>query len=110
MGVGFGVRCVIDANEVELAIVTGQPASQEVTSDATKTVNCDSNHYALPSRFNRFYKSVDGTPNHILSTEHFKPADREMGQMGIEGWGLWGGGFGMGAGAIARGGGRWGRA
>ncbi len=41
MGGGLHARRIVDAHDVHVTISAVRPASDEVTSDATETVDCD---------------------------------------------------------------------
>ncbi len=49
VSVGSGVRGVVDSDHLKLAIFSACPAAHKVPADASKSVNCDSNHCVLPS-------------------------------------------------------------
>src|SRR6476469_3811112 len=49
VGIGFWVRGIVNSDYFNMAIFSADPASHEVTSDASKAVDRYSNHCVLPS-------------------------------------------------------------
>jgi hypothetical protein len=66
VGVGSGVRSIINSNDLNVAVLTQQPTPHKVPPNAPKPVDRYSNHCVLSSLKISYNVSLGGPHNHIL--------------------------------------------